>query len=214
MPVIAVLGGSGAATPELAASLREAGVDGIELRLVGRDAAKLDIVAAAAAALAGPRIRVTRATRVAAGVAGAAIIVNQVRVGGLRARLFDESFPIELGVPGEETLGAGGFANALRTVPVVLDLMRDVQRETPGAWVVNLTNPAGIVHQALGRATSLKAITVCDSPVTLAEGVGGGTGATVDYLGLNHAGFLTGVCTAQGDPLADAVADYRGPVAP
>lgn len=214
MPVVAVLGGSGAATPELAVSLREAGIEGVELRLFGRDAVKLARVAAAAAALAGPAIRVTRAMSVAEGVGGADIIVNQVRVGGLRARAFDESFPIEFGVPGEETLGAGGFANALRTVPAVLEIMRDVEREAPDAWVVNLTNPAGIVHQAIARTTRLKTITVCDSPVTLAEQARGEhVDAVVDYLGLNHAGFVTAARNGTYDLLSDSLERYSGPVA-
>lgn len=215
MRVIAVLGGSGAATPELAASLREAGIDGLELRLVGRDAAKLAKVAAAASGLAGPAIRVTEASSVAEGVSGAEIVVNQVRVGGLRARAFDESFPIEFGVPGEETLGAGGFANAMRTVPAVLEIVREVERETAGAWFVNLTNPAGIVHQAISRTTRLNAITVCDSPVTLAEQARGESAAArVDYIGLNHAGFVTGAYAGTYGVLVEALDRYGGPVTP
>ncbi len=217
MRVVAVLGGSGAATPELAAALAAAGVDGLELRLIGRDAAKLAKVSAAAQALAGS-LRIVAGSEIARGVSGAEIVLNQVRVGGLPARAFDETFPREFGIPGEETLGAGGFANALRTVPVAVDLARAVEREAPDAWFVNLTNPAGIVHQAIERATALKVLSVCDSPASLIENARAAAGAdpaeVVDagYLGMNHVGWLCGLRRAEQDLLPAALEAYAGDV--
>ncbi len=207
-----MLGGSGAATPELVACLAESTLTDegrLDVVLVGRSTEKLARVAGAANALSRGRIRVSTATNVVAGVTGADFVVNQVRVGGLAARAYDESFPHGLGIPGEETVGPGGFANALRTLPVVGRLASVIEREAPAAWVINLTNPAGIVQQLLERTTRLKAVSVCDSPVTLVEqalaAVGGGT---PEYVGLNHAGVLCGLYDGVRDLLPAALDAY------
>jgi 6-phospho-beta-glucosidase len=214
MAVIAVVGGSGAATPELAASLHDAGIEDIELRLIGRSPNRLATVRAASQSLAGSGIRVTADTDRARGLSGANVIVNQVRVGGLRARAFDESFPLEFGIPGEETLGPGGFANALRTVPVALDIARTIEREVPDATVLNLTNPAGMVHQAMVMATRSRVISLCDSPISLVAhasrlaGVGPGDDPDYAYVGMNHCGWLTALCLHGGDRLPSAIEAY------
>ena len=80
-------------------------------------------------------------------------MLNQMRIGGLDARAHDETFPHALGFPGEETIGPGGFANALRTIPVVNWAMEIVSEVAPNAVVLNLTNPASIVHYAVDRYT-------------------------------------------------------------
>src|SRR5262249_40569365 len=126
---------------------------------------------------------------------GADHIINQVRVGGLAARAFDETFPHELGLPGEETVGAGGFANALRTVPVALRQAAEILEVAPQATLINLTNPASIVGQAFTRAGLRRVIGVCDGPYTLLENVAGLVGRpasrlSMNYAGINHFGWL------------------------
>src|SRR4051794_41745137 len=82
-------------------------------------------------------------------VADADIVLLQLRVGGQAARNVDETLPLECGCIGQETTGAGGLAKALRTVPVVLDIAEKVRKHAPGAWIVDFTNPVGIVTRAL-----------------------------------------------------------------
>jgi 6-phospho-beta-glucosidase len=134
---LAVLGGSGVATPGLIEALT--GIPGrktpIELVLVGRSEEKLALVAGASRLVAGddPLLSIQHTTQVEEALNGCSYVLNQVRVGGLAARVYDESFPNELGIPGEETVGAGGFANASRTIPVVLEYARMIERICPQA---------------------------------------------------------------------------------
>jgi 6-phospho-beta-glucosidase len=222
MTRIAVLGGSSASSPQLAAALSDwacpAG-ERIELVLVGRSAGKLAAVAAACRGVVEQAaVTVDVATEVPAGLAGADIVINQVRVGGLDGRGFDERFPRELGLPGEETVGPGGFSLACRTIPVVRELFRTCASVAPDALVINLTNPAGIVHQVAARTTALRVLTVCDSPAVLVEraaGLAGVSPASVrpGYIGTNHAGWLTGLWRA-GENLLPAALDRADDLSP
>jgi 6-phospho-beta-glucosidase len=211
MPRLVVLGGSGASTPELADALvawpgGERRRPPLTVVLQGRSADKLALVAGAFRARleagraageeepVGGQIAVETASDLAAALQGADIVLVQVRVGGLAARVFDETFPRAVGIPGEETMGPGGFANALRTVPALAPAWEAVARVAPDALVVNLTNPAGIVVAAAARQFGLRAVGVCDSPVTLTEGVAAALGQSPAevrsaYVGGNHAGW-------------------------
>ena len=200
---IVVLGGSGSSTPELADAFAAwpGGVDRrpeIEVVLHGRSPDKLEVVAAefrARAGTGGPRLAVTVETDRRAALDGAGAVINQVRVGGLDARVFDETFPREFGLPGEETMGPGGFANAMRTVPYLVSTWRDIAEVAPECLVVNLTNPAGIVHEALSASwPRLTVVTVCDAPEAFARRIAGVLGRPIErvlarYAGLNHVGF-------------------------
>jgi 6-phospho-beta-glucosidase len=216
---LVVLGGSGSSTPELADALAAwpGGLDRrppLEVVLVGRSAAKLELVTGefrARAGTAGPRLSVEAATDRACALEGADVVLNQVRVGGLDARAFDETFPWEFGLPGEETMGPGGFANAVRTVPAQAATWADVAAHAPAALVVNLTNPAGIVQQAAQVGwPGLHVVSVCDAPVTFARAIAERLHRPVDevlgrYVGMNHCGWYV-----PGDPgelgrLADLV---------
>jgi len=126
---------------------------------------------------------------------GADIILNQIRVGGFRARYFDEAYPTKWGLLGEETLGLGGFFNATRTIPVVLDLAHLAESLAPNAWWVNLTNPAGMVLQAITQKTHLRAVSLCDIPamlLRLSTEMLENSSIECDYVGVNHIGWLTG----------------------
>ncbi|HZS92367.1 MAG TPA: hypothetical protein VFE42_33380 [Chloroflexota bacterium] len=211
---LVVLGGSGAFTPELAYALttwRE-GRPPLRLVLHGRDAAKLARVQAACRkVVAGqdPSIAVEIETDSRRALEGAGHVINQVRVGGLAARASDETFPHELGLPGEETVGAGGFANALRTVPVALRQAAEILEVAPHATLINLTNPASIVGQAFSRAGLRRVIGVCDGPYTLQENVAALVGRaasdlSISYAGVNHFGWVLAVRDGAQDllPLA------------
>jgi len=200
---IVILGGSASATPELADAL-VAWPGGIERRpdlevvLHARSANRLDVVATEMRrridGQEGAAIRVATETEISTALDGADVVVNAVRIGGLGARVFDESYPQRHGLPGEETMGPGGFANALRTVPVAVQLWSEVARVAPEALLINLTNPSGIVVAAAERELGLRIFSVCDSPVTLCDAIAERLGQPIDdvrrrYLGMNHVGW-------------------------
>ena len=212
---LVVLGGSGVATPGLAECLAQyAGrTVPVEMVLVGRTQAKLEKVTAVARMLAGgdPLLSISCTTDVEGALAGADYVLNQVRVGGLEARAFDESYPRELGLPGEETVGPGGFANACRTVPVVLEYVQLIERVAPRAQLITFSNPASLVQYAISRYTRVRTIGLCDAPVTLVDAIAAAVGVpaaelVVDYLGMHHFGWVTGVWWHGRDLLPQALA--------
>lgn len=198
MTRLAVLGGSSISTPGLVLALRGVPLkEDVNLVLYGRSEDKLTVVTRACKAAArGSRLTIDSTTSLPTCLEEVDIILNQVRIGGLEARRFDENFPPELGLIGEETMGAGGFSNALRTIPAVLGMCEVVQRYAPNATLVNLTNPASLVHQALERYTNLRVVSVCDIPVKLAGWVRQALDCRngpleLEYLGMNHVGWVT-----------------------
>ena len=199
---IVVLGGSGVATPELAAALAETGerTRPIELVLLGRSREKLETVAGVARLMTDndPLIQVSAETDTAAALAGAEIILNQIRVGGLEARTFDELFPHTIGLPGEETVGPGGFANASRTIPVVLEYARLIERICPQATLLTFANPSSLVQYAITHYTRVNTVGLCDGPITSIHNIAAAIqclpeNLVVDYFGMHHFGWATGV---------------------
>ncbi|MGQ9683238.1 MAG: family 4 glycosyl hydrolase [Anaerolineae bacterium] len=212
---VAVLGGSGLATPELAEALQKTPgrTVPIELVLVGRDATKLDKVNAVACSLIGedPLLRIRCTTDTAGALEGAAYVLNQVRVGGLEARAFDESYPRALGLPGEETVGPGGFANATRTVPAVLEYARLMERVAPQALFLNLANPSSLVQYAVSHYTRVATLGLCDAPISLVAAIAHALNVppaelVVDYVGMHHFGWVTGLWWRGQDMLPAALA--------
>ena len=120
---------------------------------------------------------------------GADVVLNAVRIGGLAARVFDESYPQRRGCPGEETMGPGGLANALRTVPVVRSWWATVMDVAPDALHINLTNPSGIVVAALQREFGSTIFSVCDSPVVFCDKIADRLGVETHLIpGASHHG--------------------------
>jgi 6-phospho-beta-glucosidase len=219
MTTVAVLGGSSVSTPQFAEAL--AGWAGrterrLDLVLVGRSEKKLETTTSACRRVldqtaGGVAVAVRWSSSVERGLDGADVVLNQVRVGGLQARAFDERFPWELGLPGEETMGPGGFSNATRTLPVVQRLFERCLSVAPDALIVNLTNPAGMVHAVAERVVGCsQVITLCDSPVTLGEKAAAAAGVDVaacepKYVGMNHFGWLTSLRSGGRDLLPQAL---------
>jgi 6-phospho-beta-glucosidase len=213
---IVVLGGSGVATPDLASALAETRgrTRPIELVLVGRSREKLETVAGVARLMTDndPLIQVTAETDTAAALAGAGIVLNQIRVGGLVARTFDESFPHTLGLPGEETVGPGGFANASRTIPVVLEYARLIEKICPQATLLTFANPSSLVQYAITHYTAVRAVGLCDGPITLIQNIAAAIQSrpedlVVDYFGMHHFGWATGVWQNGVDVLPQVLAN-------
>jgi 6-phospho-beta-glucosidase len=122
---------------------------------------------------------------------GADFVTTQFRVGLLDARVRDERIPLSMGMMGQETNGAGGFAKALRTIPVILDIAKDMEEICPDAWLINFTNPSGIVSEAVMNHTKIKCIGLCNVPVgmemAVAELLGAKKGEFLFHaVGLNH----------------------------
>ncbi|WP_448316967.1 6-phospho-beta-glucosidase [Streptomyces sp. CO7] len=143
---------------------------------------------------------------------GADFVFSAMRVGGLEGRAADERVALAEGVLGQETVGAGGIAFGLRTVPVAVDLARRVRRLAPDAWVINFTNPAGLVTEAMSRTLGDRVIGICDSPVGLGRRLARVLGvdparAFVDYAGLNHLGWVRAVRVDGRDQLPRLLAD-------
>ena len=213
---VVVLGGSGVATPELACAL--ANIPGrsrpIELALTGRSQEKLARVAGIARMLAGDdaKISISYTTDTEAALEKADIILNQVRVGGLEGRAFDETFPHEFGLPGEETVGPGGFANASRTIPVVLEYARMIEKICPQATLLTFANPSSLVQYAISRYTTLKVTGLCDGPIHFCDNIANALGLPrselkIDYQGMHHFGWVTGVWHDGCSMLAEVIAN-------
>ncbi|MEU2895832.1 6-phospho-beta-glucosidase [Streptomyces sp. NPDC001273] len=143
---------------------------------------------------------------------GADFVFSAIRVGGLEGRADDERVALGEGVLGQETVGAGGIAYGLRTVPVAVDIARRAARLAPDAWVINFTNPAGLVTEAMSRHLGDRVIGICDSPVGLGRRIARVLGARpeeawIDYVGLNHLGWVRGLRIAGRDELPRLLAD-------
>jgi 6-phospho-beta-glucosidase len=191
---IAVVGGGSTYTPELIEGFaRRSGVlpwDELVLHDVAAD--RLDVVGGLARRILArdglaDRLRCT--TSLDDAVDGAAAVLVQLRVGGQRARLVDETLPAKFGLLGQETTGPGGFAKALRTVPVVLDIAETVaKRASPDAWLVDFTNPVGIVVRALLDAGH-RAIGLCNVAIGFQRRLAARFGVPAESVRLGHAGL-------------------------
>ena len=199
---LAVLGGSSIASPLLVQELaKQSDRPEFEVCLIGRTPDKLSTVAAAAAKLAAHAavpLRVSFETDTRKGLEGADYVLNQIRVGGYAARAYDERFPKQFGILGEETYGPGGMSNALRTIPVVLEYCRIIEEVAPKAVVLNLTNPNSYIQYAATRYSKVNMVGVCDSPVGMAEDIAAMLGAPLDelwvqYVGMHHFGWIVKV---------------------
>ncbi|MEV6111286.1 6-phospho-beta-glucosidase [Streptomyces sp. NPDC052109] len=199
---LTVVGGGSTYTPELIdgfARLRDT-LPIEELVLVDPAAERLELVGGLARrifAKQGHPGRIVTTADLDAGVDGADAVLLQLRVGGQAAREQDETWPLECGCVGQETTGAGGLAKALRTVPVVLDIAERVRRTNPRAWIIDFTNPVGIVTRALLQAGH-RAVGLCNVAIGFQRKFAGLLGVTpadvhLAHVGLNHLTWETGV---------------------
>ena len=146
------------------------------------------------------------------GVEDADFVFSAIRVGRLEGRVVDEAVPLSRGVLGQETTGPGGICFALRTIPAMLELARAVAERAPHAWVINFTNPAGMVTEALQQVLGERVVGICDSPSGLCRRVAKAVGRApqemwFDYFGLNHLGWLRAAYDQDGDRLPQLLAD-------
>jgi 6-phospho-beta-glucosidase len=220
---VAVIGGASTYTPELIDGLanRSARLPIDTLALLDIDAERLGVVGGLAGRMLSRvgwpgRLELTGDREAA--IDGADFVLVQLRIGGQAARLVDETLPTEFGTIGQETTGAGGFAKGLRTIPVVLELAELVsQRGAPGAWIVDFTNPVGMVTQALLNAGH-RAIGLCNVAITVQRRMASLLGVDpnrvqLEHVGLNHLSWVRGVHVDGVDRLPELLASHGAEIA-
>jgi len=220
---IAVIGGGSTYTPELVegVGLRRDVLPVDELVLHDIDESRLELVGGLARRILDrldfPGHLVTTTDREAA-IDGASFVLVQLRVGGMAARLRDETVPLRFGCIGQETTGPGGFAKALRTVPVVLSIAGDMRRlGAPGAWLIDFTNPAGLVTQAL-LDHGHRAIGLCNVPIGFQRDFAKRFGVEpervrLEHVGLNHLSWERKVLVDGVDRLPELIDEHADALA-
>jgi len=198
---LAIVGGGGIRTPLLMSALarRQRAIDLQEVQLMDLDEVKLSLIAPLCehvARSAGATFRLTWTTQSEDALSGARGVITTIRVGGERARAVDERIALDAGVLGQETTGPAGFAMALRSIPAVSKYAAMMRTLCPDAWLLNFTNPAGLVAQAITQAfPDLKIAGICDSPTSLWRDVAAAYGrqspdVPVRFYGLNHLSWM------------------------
>lgn len=220
---IAVIGGGSTYTPELVSGFlaRKEALPLRELWLMDISPERLEVVGGFAQRMVeaqGEPFTIHITTDQRAAIAGADFVITQVRVGGLEARRGDEYLGLRHGLIGQETTGVGGMAKALRTIPVVLSVARDMAELAPNALLLNFANPAGLVSEALNRyAPNIRFVGVCNGPYSIQRNLldilqrrryisANGRNPFMAILGLNHLSWSFGL-TLDGEDVWDTVID-------
>ncbi len=214
---LTILGGGGFRTPYVwQALIRDHGTPRVtEVALYDIDRSRLETISAILHQLADgfsdvPRL--TLHTELEPALEGADFIFAAIRVGGVEARCCDEHVALDRNILGQETTGPGGIAYALRTIPVMQHIAETIVRCAPNAYFLNFTNPAGIITEALQTVLGDRALGICDTPSGLGRRVAGALGhdhtrVQMDYVGLNHLGWMRRVLVDGVDVLPDLLAD-------
>lgn len=214
---LALLGGGGFRTPVIYRAIAAGGtqVRYDEIALYDVDMARLERIEGVLESIdkrLGTHLPHHATTDLEEAVDGADVVYCAVRVGGIAGRLIDETVAIEAGVIGQETAGAGGIAFALRTVPVVTEIAKVVDRRAPDALFINFTNPVGLVTEAIRRVLGDRVVGICDAPEDLCRRVATALGRRpeelwFDYFGINHLGWLRSVLDRNRDLLPGLLDD-------
>lgn len=214
MGKVGCIGGGGVRTPLVIFGVnecaRELAVD--EMVLYDVDPERAEMMAALGRAVIereGGSLRVRASARIEEAVDGADFVLSSIRVGGIAGRVHDECAAIEHGYPGQETTGPAGMAMALRTVPVAIEQARVVHRLAPRAWLINFTNPAGLITQAVMHHTEARVVGICDTPSELLHRIAVTLAADpsevrCEYLGLNHLGWVRKI-DLRGSDVTDCI---------
>jgi len=214
---IAFIGGGGVRTPLVVFGVNEAaqqlGVE--ELVLYDPDRERVGVMAALGRAIVaqeGGSLSVRESASIEDAVEGTSFVMHSIRVGGIRARAHDEKVAIANGYPGQETTGPGGVAMGLRTVPIAIEQAKVVERLSPDAWLINFTNPAGLITQAIRHHSGAKVVGICDTPSEMLHRIQNALGASpeevrCEYVGLNHLGWIRRICLRGEDVTERVLAD-------
>lgn len=212
---VAVIGAGSTYTPELIqgflAHRDSFPVD--ELALMDIDDRRLGIVGGFSERLlaaAGHPVRVTKTLDRQEAIRGANFVITQIRVGGQKARHEDTLLALRYRTIGQETTGVAGFAKAMRTIPAILDIARDMEELAPEAWLINFTNPSGLITEAVTRHSTVRVIGLCNGPYGTINAIAASLGVPrekvwVDYVGLNHLSWIRRVMVDGRDVTARVV---------
>jgi len=206
---LSILGGSALATPVLfdVMGKRDAQAS-YQVCLHGRDVERLELVYQVSKAIISKYphldIQLSYTTELEKALEGSDYCLTQIRVGGLEGRAYDETFPRRFGIPGEETVGPGGFSNSLRGIPKILEIAKVIQKVCPQVIILNLTNPSSIIQYAIRHYTDLQVIGTCDSPVSLMELLAKLLGKAKTELqfsisGMHHFSWVPSILDSQGN---------------
>lgn len=223
---IAVIGGGSSYTPELVEGLiryhDEFPVAELYLADIEAGADKLRIIGELAQRMidaSGKPIRLYTTLDRREAIRGADFVATQIRVGMLDARSRDEKIPLAHHLIGQETTGAGGFAKALRTIPVILDICRDIEELAPGAFMINFTNPAGIITEAVSKHSRVKSVGLCNLPISTKMQIAELYGVPqsemfIEIVGINHLNWTTRVLIEGEDMTEDFLNKLSGAKGP
>lgn len=211
---IAILGAAGLRTPLIVRAILtrqdRLGID--ELVLMDIDGDHLELIGALTSPLENsPKIKfhIHRTTDPVSALKGADFVITTFRVGGIKSRIIDERVPLSHKVLGQETTGAGGFAMGLRSIPVLLDYIKQMKELCPEAWLINFANPAGMLTEAIIRQAGWERVVgICDGPASMQRAIAYLLQAKpediyLDYFGLNHLGWIKRVLYQNQDHLPD-----------
>lgn len=217
---VVVIGAGSSYTPELVDGLiarhRELPIGELWLFDIDEGWDKAEIIAALTRRMlehAGLDTRVVLSKDRKAALSGANFVCSQFRIGGLDARIRDERIALKYGMLGQETNGLGGFTKALRTIPVTLDICREMEQLCPDAWLLNFTNPSGMVTEAVLRHSKVKVVGLCNVPVLMQKSVTAALEAEekdvmVQVAGLNHFIFARQVTHRGKDVMSEVLEKF------
>jgi 6-phospho-beta-glucosidase len=220
---LVIVGGGSSYTPEL--------VDGLlqhtetlpvsEICLTDINPSRMNILCGFSQRLvakSGKPIRVTATSDLRKALDGADFVNGLIRVGGMDARILDEKIPLKYGLVGQETTGPGGMMKALRTIPPILEIAHAMETVCPDAWLINYSNPSGIIAEALGKHSRVNYVGLCSGPQGWTNQIlrlmnVSPERANVDWVGLNHLGFAIRVWVdgkEVTEQAVEAAADHFG----
>jgi len=209
---ISIIGGGGTRVPILVGALLDLQerLGLTEISLIDPDGKRFAAIGKVVEAIVQDRnstVEISDASTFRECVTGASFVIAAIRVGGDHMRTLDERIPLSMDVLGQETVGAGGFAMAVRTIPVVLDMLNELREVAPDAWFINLTNPSGIITQAIVSHEGFhNVVGICDAPTSIGILLAyllkvQPEDLVLDYYGLNHCGFVKSVYALGHDVL-------------
>jgi len=215
---LAVIGGGSSYSPELIDGLfpRLDQIPVDEVWMMDPDRERLSITAGLARRMAarnGDPFTIHETGNMAEAVCGAKFVVTQLRVGGSQARIADEKLGLRHGIVGQETTGVGGFACALRTIPPILEIAHEMERSAADGYLINFTNPSGIITEALIRHSSIRSVGLCNIPIcTVMDCVKfldcAMEDVELDYVGLNHLAWVRAFSVGGNDVTEKAMAAF------
>jgi 6-phospho-beta-glucosidase len=204
--------GCGLRTPLLLHGLVRSNLRIDEIALYDIDGTRAELMMEIGRQIAdGASVRVAAAPILENAIEGCEFVISSIRVGNMETRARDERLSLECGFAGQETTGPAGFAMALRTIPVALQHAGVVERRAPKAWIINFTNPAGIITQAISTHSGAKVVGICDTPAELFHQIARALGEApedvqCEYFGLNHLGWVRSV-RVRGEDVIDRLVD-------